>query len=65
MEVKIMKKYTVVGTVFEEVKQQNTLSQLGGNPASGLRVQGSMDVSQYETEFVSEIDFQENEINHG
>ena len=60
-----MKIYIVVGTVFEEVKQQNALYQLGGNLASGLPMQGSMDVSQYETEFVSEIDFQENEIKHG
>ena len=59
-----MKKYAVVGTVFEEVKRQYVLSQLGGNPAFGLSMQGSMDVSQYVTEFVSEMDFQENEIKH-
>ena len=57
-----MKKYTVVGTDIEEVKRLNALSQRGGDPASGLPMQGSMDLSQFEEEFASEIDFQENEL---
>ena len=41
-----MKKYTVVGTDIEEVKRLNLESQKGGNKASGLPMQGGMDVSE-------------------
>ena len=56
------KNFTVVGTDIDEVKRQNLKSQLGGNPASGLPMQGSMDVSQFGAEFASEIDYEENEL---
>ena len=56
------KNFTVAGTNIDEVKRLNFESQRGGNPASGLPMQGSMDFSdQFGAEFASEIDFQENE----
>ena len=61
-----MKKYTVVGTDVEEVKRLNAQSQQGGNQASGLPMQGSMDLSnQFGTEFASEIDLQEEKDQEG
>jgi len=41
-----MKKFTVSGTDIEEVKRLNLESQKGGNKASGLPMQGGMDVSE-------------------
>jgi len=41
----IMKKHTVVGTDIREVKRLNLDSQKGGDKASGLPMQGGMDVS--------------------
>jgi len=40
-----VRKQTIVGTDIEEVKRLNLDSQKGGNQASGLPMQGGMDVT--------------------
>ena len=41
-----MKKFTAAGTDIEGVKRLNLESQKGGNKASGLPMQGGMDISE-------------------
>lgn len=41
-----MKKHTVAGTDIKEVKRLNLESQKGGNKASGLPMQGGMDIPE-------------------